>query len=385
MEPEKWKLVFIDDEKDIRDIMAIILRDMGYSVVVAENGEAGLNACDKLIPHIVITDVRMPKMNGIEVLKELKKKNSDIEVIVATGFGDMEISIKALQLDASDFIVKPIDNDALSLALKRAKERYTTRKKLKDYTRLLEQRIEDQAQILHQDKMMSLGRLSASVVHEINNPLSGILNYIRLMSKIIKKKTFLEKQDEKFILYLNLVETELTRCSKIVSNLLVFARKSKPAIEEISVKELIDRSVLLSKHKLELNKIDTKYHIEQDIPYVKGDFNQLQQVIVNLVLNAIDAMPDGGKLIINAESDNDKKNAVISIKDNGFGIAEEYLPDIFEPFFTTKKEGYGVGLGLATVYGIIKRHNGYINVKSKKGEGTTFVLYIPVERRDKCL
>ncbi len=143
-----WKIVIIDDEEDIREVIKIALEDKGYTVATAQDGEAGILQCEKMSPQIVITDIRMPKMNGIQVLDSLKKKDPDIEVIVVTAFGEMDLAIQALQLDASDFITKPINDEALHLALKRAQHRYTSKKQLKDYTALLEKEKAETAQEL---------------------------------------------------------------------------------------------------------------------------------------------------------------------------------------------------------------------------------------------
>jgi signal transduction histidine kinase len=238
--------------------------------------------------------------------------------------------------------------------------------------------MEDQARILHQDKMMSLGRLVASVVHEINNPLSGVLNYFRLMIRILGEEQLDENQKKKFSQYLELSENETKRCSQIVSSLLNFSRISPPAFQEVRIEELIHRCIILSRHKLELSNIRLQSNIQTDIPPVKGDFNQLQQCIINLIFNAIDAMPQGGTLIIKGCHESEERLALIAVMDSGQGIASADLPYIYEPFFTTKKEAYGVGLGLSTVYGIIERHKGTINVKSRPGEGTTFMLKLPI-------
>ena len=133
-----WKIVLIDDEKDIREVMAISLQDAGYDVDTAADGATGLKLCEDNSPQIVITDIRMPGMDGLQVLESIKQKYPDIEVIVATAFGEMDLAIRALQLDASDFITKPISDEALYLALKRAKERVKSRKQLRDYTAVLE-------------------------------------------------------------------------------------------------------------------------------------------------------------------------------------------------------------------------------------------------------
>lgn len=364
---KSWKVVIIDDEKDIRDVMAMMIGDSGYSVETASDGIAGVDLCNKILPQIVITDIRMPGMDGIKVLETLKKDIPDIEVIVATAFGEMDIAIRALQLDASDFITKPVSRDAFFTALTRAKERFTARKKLKD--------------IQHQDKMMSLGRLAASVAHEINNPLSGILNYIKLMHKIMVKGALSEESRKKFIPQLELIESELSRCTQIVSGLLTFSRKSDPAFTKINIENLLNRCVLLSRHKMELGKIDLKIYISPHLPEVKADFNQLQQCIINLLFNAVDAMPDGGTLELIADNAPDKGFVAISVKDTGNGISEKDLAHIFEPFYTTKKNGYGIGLGLSTVYGIMKRHNGSIDVISHPGKGSVFTLRLPSDSK----
>ena len=244
--------------------------------------------------------------------------------------------------------------------------------------RKLEREMEDQARILHQDKMMSLGRLAASVVHEINNPLSGILNYLRLMLRILGEKQLDKERVEKFQHYLKIVENETDRCSQIVANLLNFSRISPPAFGEVRIEKLIDRCILLSQHKLELSHIRLESNIQANIPAVNGDFNQLQQCIINLIFNAIDAMPEGGTLTLEGHHDSEKRRVVLTIKDTGQGIAPDDLPYIFEPFFTTKSQAYGVGLGLSTVYGIMERHNGSVDASNQPGAGAVFKLNIPV-------
>ncbi|MBL0715575.1 MAG: PAS domain S-box protein [Desulfosarcina sp.] len=244
--------------------------------------------------------------------------------------------------------------------------------------RRLEREVEDQARILHQDKMMSLGRLAASVVHEINNPLAGILNYCRLILRILKRGNVSPEQMEKFIRYLDLVEKETSRCSQIVSNLLTFSRKSPAEFGPIAVSDLMHRSILLCRHKLELSNIRLEQAIETDLPEINGDFNQLQQCIINLVFNAADAMPDGGALTLSTSHCKTSPEICLTIRDTGSGIAEKDKPHIFEPFYTTKDEGYGVGLGLSTLYGIIQDHHGSVQVESEPGEGTTFILRFPV-------
>jgi len=243
--------------------------------------------------------------------------------------------------------------------------------------RRMEQQFDDQTRLLHEHKMISLGRLSASVVHELNNPLAGILNYIRLMLKIIKRGSLDQKNQEKFQRHLTLVESETHRCSKIVSNLLAFSRKSELQLNDMNINELLDKCVLLSQHKLMLQNIQIKTDLEPDIPKVLGDFNQIQQCVINLIFNAIDAMPGDSTLTIISSFDPDKEMVEIKVADTGYGIADKDLHQIFDPFYSTKTEGQGLGLGLSVVYGIIDRHKGTITVESEPGKGAVFIISLP--------
>ena len=511
-----WKVLFIDDDEGIRKVISIALEDVGYNMLTAADGQKGIELCQKHSPQIIITDIRMPGMDGIEVLKSIKKTDPDKEVIVTTGFGEIEYAIQALQLDASDFITKPINDSALQVALERAKQRYNTRKELKDYTALIEERwmstaeelaklinfqekliessidgiagcdqdgkiivfnksmeqmlgydsqkaigkkfisqlfekgkwealeekiyseehggknrlllyetyliskakieipvqlsaaalvrenkeigvvaffrdlrkirrleqeFADQARLLHQDKMISLGKLSASVVHEINNPLTGVLNYIRLMIKILGRDSFSAEQIQKFNKYLGLMESEVGHCSDIVSSLLAFARKSELEFGEVNIKDLLQKCLILSDHKLTLQNIQINTVLYSEITKVTGDFNQLQQCILNLIFNAADAMPEGGLLTIESSFHPESRLVKIMVADTGCGIAPKDLPKIFDPFFSTKEEGKGLGLGLSVAYGIIARHKGVIEAKSEPGKGTVLTITLPVNAK----
>jgi signal transduction histidine kinase len=358
--------------------MSITLLDSGYSVETAADGAAGIRLCRQNPPQIVITDIRMPEIGGLDVLKTVKEIDPRIEVVVITAFAEMDLAIQALQLDASDFITKPVHDQALHLALDRAKQRYTARQKIQDYMRLLEKENANQARILHQDKMMSLGRLAASVVHEINNPLSGILNYSKLMLRILESGSLTPERRQKFIRHLEMIRNESDRCSKIVSGLLAFSRKSPPAFTHVKVSELLERSISLSRHKLELQDIQLSLRLADDLPDIEGDFNQLQQCVINLLFNAMDAMPAGGTIELEAQTEPAKGRLIISVADRGSGIPPENMASIFEPFFTTKQEGHGVGLGLSTVFGIMEQHKGSVEARNRSGGGAVFMLKLPL-------
>ncbi len=514
MQPLKWKVLLIDEDEAHREATSSMLREWGYRFVTASSGAEGLKACQLESPEIVLLEIQLPDMDGIELLASLKKSYPGHEVIILTDQGAVENILQAFRLEAADFITKPVTPSELQASLERAKKRYFGQKKLEEYTALMEekwlntseelaktfqfqkrliessidgiigcdydrkiivfnksmermlgyskdmvigkmflhhlfspegldkfqdqlysdalggedklylsestlisrtgeripvrlsaqvlfqgdeeigvvaffrdlrtvkrlkQQFLDQAKYLHQDKMVSLGKLAASVVHEINNPLTGVLNYISLMSKILGRKALGPEQVEKFKRYLDLMGSEVKRSSDIVSNLLAFSRKSKLEFSDVAVHTLLERSVLLSHHKLELQNIRVLMDFPSESPVVLGDFNQLQQCILNLIFNAADAMPEGGTLTIACSVNPGTRCAEIRVQDTGRGIAPEHLPKIFDPFFSTKQEGKGLGLGLSVVYGIIDRHKGSITAESEPGKGTVFTIQLPLK------
>ena len=263
------------------------------------------------------------------------------------------------------------------------------RKEEEEITRRLEQMVEDRTRqvkethekLLHQDKMSSLGKLSASVVHEINNPVAGILNLIMLMKRMMEEDELGPNEIDQFKQYLNLMETETRRTSRIVSNLLAFSRQSKMEPKRLNVNRLIEQTLFLNSNLLKINGVKTKSKMDTDLPDLLGSEDQLQQVFMNLVSNAAEAMEitGGGTLAIETRHLLREDKLLINFEDTGPGIPEENIPKLFEPFFTTKKKGKGVGLGLSVVYGIIQEHEGSIYVKSKVGQGTTFQVKLPLK------
>ncbi len=230
--------------------------------------------------------------------------------------------------------------------------------------------------LIKSDKFAVLGQLAAGVAHEINNPLNGILTYIKLMSKKLEK--YPEISDE-FRKYLSTMERETINMGRIVKNLLDFSRRTEPEIVPLNVNDVIEQSLLLLTDQLKVGNIEVNMRLKPNLPEIMGDFGQLQQVFLNLMLNAIQAMQNGGTLTIEtyAEGTPGKECFVIaSVSDTGCGIPKENINKIFDPLFTTKggKEGVGLGLGLSIVERIIKAHHARISVKSKVGEGTTFTI-----------
>lgn len=260
-----------------------------------------------------------------------------------------------------------------------------------DITDELEKRLEvktqtlkrDLARLVHEDKMISLGKLVASAVHEINNPLSGIHALARLMHNDMEWNRLTEETVKQFKYYMHLIDTESARCSSIVGNLLSFSRQQKIEHKSFKINDIIDRVVLLSKHKMEMEKIDLHLCLGNNLPLIVGDPGHIQQSILNLIFNAMEAMPHGGSITIITSVDFSREQLRIEVKDTGVGISSEMICHIFEPFFSTKSNDKGVGLGLSVAYGIIKEHGGTIYAKSKIGKGSQFIIRLPLDRGDK--
>lgn len=250
-----------------------------------------------------------------------------------------------------------------------------------DLARDITQEITARTQVLHDDKMTSLGKLSASVVHELNNPLTGILNFIKLMQRLLDKASRGEEDLSQLSTYLNLVYNETSRVSKTVSNLLAFSRKTAQEFRLVNLNALLSETISLTEYQMRLQDIKVERRLAADLLLVTADQGQLKQAFLNLLLNAIDAMPKGGTLTLSTRNAR-QRSVVIQVADTGVGIPKEYFSNIFEPFYTTKKAGYGVGLGLSVVYGIIRDHKGSIKVDSTVGQGTVFTVRLPAVKAE---
>lgn len=249
-------------------------------------------------------------------------------------------------------------------------------KKLKEHIVKLEKTRE---QLIQSEKMASMGVLASSVAHEINNPLQGILTYIKLMQKIIsgKDKKIDQKQLANFENYLQLMGNEIERCGDMVKNLLVFSKQSKLEIREANANGIIRDCLKLLKNKIKIQNIEIDMNLQEDILNTYCDVKQIEQTLIALLINSMEAMPGGGKICISTRSLNNRQ-LEITIADTGEGISKDNLNNIFDPFFTTKEEAKSTGLGLFVAYGIIREHKGTIEVESELGKGTVFHIKLPV-------
>ena len=268
--------------------------------------------------------------------------------------------------------------NTMSRQLKEAREEIDT------WTKTLEMRVEEKTnqlsaaheQMVRVEKMASIGKLAAVVAHEVNNPLAGILTYAKLLKKRLSREDAAQKEMWET---LDIIESESRRCGEIVKNLLSFARTKPMARDSVDLNGIIERCVKLVQHKLTLANIETDLNLQRDLPHLYGDGSQITQVVLTVVINAIEAMPRGGVLGLKTTLARDGSSALIEVRDNGIGMPQEVLSSIFEPFFTTKEGGHSLGLGLAISNTIIERHRGDIAVKSHSGHGTTFTIRLPLD------
>ena len=234
---------------------------------------------------------------------------------------------------------------------------------------------ESEEQLIQAEKLSSLGQMAASIAHEINNPLAGVLVYTQLIAKKLTRGTL----DTGVALdYLAKMAREVDRSARIIRNLLDFARPSELTLGDVDINQVIEDALALVGHRATLGRIEVVQELHRDLPKVYADYDQLRQVMVNLTLNAIQATPIKGCVTLRTRVTADNLLQVI-VEDTGHGISDENLRKLFTPFFTTKEKGEGVGLGLAVAKGIIEKHAGFIDVESVKGEGTTFIVSLPFQ------
>ncbi len=310
--------------------------------------------------------VTKPVKQLANATKRVAGGNLDVEIQVRTGdeIGQLAMAFNHMVQD-----------------LKKAEQKIQSwnielEKKVEERTRKLQQAREH---LLQSEKMASMGVLASSVAHEINNPLQGILTYIKLMLKVISGEDVGKERLEEFKSYLQLMGGEIERCGGMVKNLLVFSRQSRLDIQEANANTIIENSLKLLENKIKLQNIAVDVKLQENIPAIFCDVKQIQQTLIALLINALEAMPESGKISVQTRAV-DSEDVEIIIADTGMGIEKEKLKNIFDPFFTTKDAAKSTGLGLFVAYGIIKEHKGNIEVKSEKGKGAEFRIRLPVKK-----
>ncbi len=277
--------------------------------------------------------------------------------------------------------------NGMSLQLRTANE------EIVNWAKTLEDRVEQKTKelnrahdhVLHVEKMASIGKMAAVVAHEVNNPLSGILTYAKLLRKWVATGQTEHEKREEAMECLDLIASESRRCGDLIKNLLTLSRTAPMNVQSTDLHAVIDRCLLLVRPQLERGGVEVQLKLAKDLPRVPCDPAQIEQVLLILIMNAKDAMPRGGNLWIETQLSNAERAIEIQVRDDGAGIAPEVLSHIFEPFVTTKERGHSVGLGLAISRGIVERHKGHIEVESVLGRGSAFTITLPSQAADVAL
>lgn len=271
---------------------------------------------------------------------------------------------------------------------KMAEDLERTHRELTEWADTLEQRVREktaeleaaQKSLIHTEKMASLGRLAATVAHEVNNPLFGMLTYARLVLKELQKPDLDEAARQRMVDNLRIIERESRRCGDLMKNLLAFARQSIPQRARVQVNQVVERAVRLVTHQYELSQIALRAHLDATLPEIDCDPGQIQQVVIVLLVNAQEALGRGGEVTV--ETRRAGAGIEIVVRDNGPGIPHELQLQIFEPFFSTKDDPHRTGLGLAVAKGIVERHGGSIRLNSAPGQGAEFIVELPLEAKE---
>ncbi len=282
----------------------------------------------------------------------------------------------------SEFTIRKAPREVKSLAValnKMAEEVENEKKELEEWADTMEEKVQERTaelkkihgQLFRSEKLASIGKLAAGVAHEINNPLTGILTNASLLLEDLKEGD--SKRDD-----VQVIVNETIRCREIVKRLLDFARQTKPQKSLTNINSLIDNIVLLVRNQTSFRNVNIERYFADEIPEIMVDKDQIQQVFINLILNASDAMPNGGDIKILSRIIENGEYIEVRFADNGSGISEENKHKIFDPFFTTKENG--TGLGLSITYGIVEQHGGTINLESELGKGTTFIVLLPIKQ-----
>ncbi len=355
MEDKEIKVLLVEDNPGDAILIADMLasaRGVTLNLECIDRLSDAVNRIDVGSFHVVLLDLSLPDSHGLETFTTMHAQAPGIPIIVLSGLDDENLAVRAVQEGAQDYLVKgQVDSNLLVRSIRYAIERKQT-----------------EEQLIQSEKLAGIGMLASGIAHEINNPLAGILGY----SEIILNDEIPAQTKE----YAKKLIKEAERAANIVKWLSRYSKQAKDSnITYVDLKDVICESLEALKHTRKSYEIEIIKNYKE-IPKIKGNKSELQQVFVNLMNNAVDAMPKGGALSLSTACDSGFVEAQIS--DNGMGIPKEKLNRIFEPFFTTKEVGEGTGLGLYVTSMIVKKHHGTIDVRSDVGKGTNFTLRFPI-------
>lgn len=409
------RVLIVDDEEPVRKLFASFLSDR-YTCSTAANSEEALALLSREPFALVLSDIIMPGLSGVELLREITAHFPDTAVVMISGVDRTQRVLDAVRLGAYDYLIKPVDLEVLQMTVERAIVRRNFLRDARRYKLDLERRNVElkqrkaelqrlQGQIIQNAKMASLGQLAAGVAHELNNPAGFIFGNMEILRDCSQGLERLLEFYERIQLttedaaQVQLIKNEIDykntlgdlssiiadchegaeRIRDVVHNLRLFSRLDEAEFKKIDIHEGIESTIRLLSRYYNSGPIKLIRDYGKT-PLVDCYAGQLNQVWMNLLVNAAQALIEPGEVRIATRRED--QMVIVTISDTGCGIATEHLKNIFDPFFTTKPVGEGTGLGLSVTYSIIKRHNGVIKVESSIGKGTTFTVAIPIDSKN---
>ncbi len=365
-------VLVVDDEADIREVLAIALADMGHHAVTAENAARAFDRFLQARPDIVITDIKMPGGDGISLLRKIKHENPETEVIMITGHGDMNLAIRSLKYEATDFITKPIDVDALDIAIGRAIEKITLRCRLRDYTRSLEQLVKEKSEL--QDHLAALGLMIGSISHGMKGLITNLEGGLYLVSSGLDKGN-LERARQGYAA----AREAAGRIRRMVLDILFSAKKRDLKPVPVPVADFADELIALVRPRTGETGIELNCRVDAGAGVMTVDVQNLQAAMINILDNAVDAclaVPDGRQGRIDFDVQGTGDTVVFSVADNGVGMDAATRERLFTLFYSTKARK-GTGLGLFITQRVVHQHGGSVVAAGMPGKGARFTVTIP--------
>jgi len=364
----KGSVLVVDDEIGARESMKMILGGR-FDVSTTDSGYKAIQLVKEKNFDVVILDIRMPDISGIEVLQRIKENESSPEVMMVTAYAALDTAKDAMRLGAYDYMEKPFKSfDEFREVVSRGVERKMKAEKVLQLARDFD---EVRKQLLQLEKLSSLGQIASEVMHELATPITGVLGY----------SEFLLDQECDGIIKNSLVKirSEAERCQTMIRNVLMFARKPENKKRPTNINEIITRTIDIKAHQIRLDSIELSLVLDPELPIASVDFSLIQQVIINIVGNAQDVLrKHDGERKISVKTKSDSKYIYIAISNTGPHIPKEHLEMIFEPYFTTKSAENGTGLGLSISRDILHSHKGDITIQNNDEIGVTFTIKLPL-------
>jgi signal transduction histidine kinase len=372
-------ILLVDDEPGIRKVLGISLADRGFRVLTAADSHEALELFDKMQPSIVLTDIKMPGMDGIDLLQAIKMRHADTEVIMITGHGDLGLAIKSLKYEANDFITKPIDEEILDVALKRATERIAMREQLRDYTENLEKLVAEKSrQLVQAERLAAMGETVAGLAHAIKNIAGGLRGgaFVVEQGLSLDNARYLQQGWQ-------MIKGNVERIQQLSLDLLNIAKQGGLRFQRTDPNLPLQEVYQLMRPQAEGYGIHLVLLAQGDLEPIDMDPDSIHRCLLNLVSNAIDAFILGAgrnnQPTIDMRSTRWLQGVEYCISDNGMGMNKDLQEKIFQGFVTTKGSR-GTGIGLMLVRKIVEAHGGSIEMVSNPDKGSRFSLRIPARQ-----